>query len=136
MCSSDLVALTTIFSLGAMIGAMITMYAAVANRVGEIGALRAIGFQRRSILAAFLLEALFLGLIGGGAGLFLASFMQLVTISTMNWQTFSELAFSFTLTPEICIKSLIFSVVMGFVGGVIPAIRAARMNIVTALRES
>ncbi len=130
------VALTTIFSLGAMIGAMITMYAAVANRVGEIGALRAIGFQRRSILAAFLLEALFLGLIGGGAGLFLASFMQLVTISTMNWQTFSELAFSFTLTPEICIKSLIFSVVMGFVGGVIPAIRAARMNIVTALRES
>ena len=85
-------ALTIIFSLGAMIGAMITMYAAVANRVGEIGTLRAIGFQRRSILAAFLLEALFLGLIGGVVGLFGASFMQLVTVSTMNWQTFSELA--------------------------------------------
>ena len=130
------VALTVIFSLGAMIGATITMYAAVANRVGEIGTLRAIGFQRRSILGAFLLEALFLGFIGGVAGLFLASFMQLVTISTMNWQTFSELAFSFTLTPEIVVKSLLFSVVMGFVGGVIPAIRAARMNIVEALRES
>lgn len=130
------VALTIIFSLGAMIGAMITMYAAVANRVGEIGTLRAIGFQRRSILGAFLLEALFLGLIGGAAGLFFASFMQLVTISTMNWQTFSELAFSFTLTPEIIGKSLIFSVIMGFVGGVIPAFRASRMNIVEALRES
>ena len=130
------VALTIIFSLGAMIGAMITMYAAVANRVGEIGTLRAIGFQRRSILGAFLLEALFLGLIGGAAGLFFASFMQLVTISTMNWQTFSELAFSFTLTLDIIGKSMIFSVVMGFVGGVIPAIRASRMNIVEALRES
>jgi putative ABC transport system permease protein len=130
------VALTIIFSLGAMIGAMITMYAAVANRVGEIGTLRAIGFQRRSILGAFLLEALFLGLIGGVAGLFCASFMQLVTVSTMNWQTFSELAFSFTLTPDIIMKSLLFSVIMGFVGGVIPAIRAARMNIVEALRES
>jgi ABC-type antimicrobial peptide transport system permease subunit len=129
-------ALTIIFSLGAMIGAMITMYAAVANRVGEIGTLRAIGFQRRSILGAFLLEALFLGLIGGIAGLFCASFMQLVTISTMNWQTFSELAFSFTLTQEIIWKSLLFSVVMGFIGGVIPAIRASRMNIVEALRES
>ena len=125
-------ALTIIFSLGAMI----TMYAAVANRVGEIGTLRAIGFQRRSILGAFLLEALFLGLIGGMAGLFCASFMQLVTISTMNWQTFSELAFSFTLTPEIIWKSLLFSVIMGFIGGVIPAIRASRMNIVEALRES
>jgi len=128
-------ALTIIFSLGAMIGAMITMYAAVANRVGEIGTLRAIGFQRRSILGAFLLEALLLGLIGGVAGLCAASFMQLFTISTMNWQTFSELAFSFTLTPEIVGKSLLFSVIMGFVGGVIPAIRAARMNIVEALRN-
>ncbi len=129
-------ALTVIFSLGAMIGATITMYAAVANRVGEIGTLRAIGFQRRSILGAFLLEALFLGLLGGVVGLFLASFMQLLTISTMNWQTFSELAFSFTLTPGIALKSLLFSVVMGFIGGVIPAFRAARMNIVEALRES
>lgn len=130
------VSLTIIFSVGAMIGATITMYAAVANRVGEIGTLRAIGFQRRSILGAFIMEAIFLGMIGGAAGLFGATFMQLLTISTMNWQTFSELAFSFTLTPDIAVKSMIFSVTMGFVGGVIPAIRASRMNIVEALRES
>jgi ABC-type antimicrobial peptide transport system permease subunit len=127
--------LTIIFSIGAIIGAMITMYAAVANRVGEIGTLRALGFQRSSVLAAFLLESLFLGLIGGISGLFCASFMQLITISTMNWQTFSELAFSFTLTFAIAWKSLLFSVAMGFIGGVIPAIRASRLNIVDALRE-
>jgi ABC-type antimicrobial peptide transport system permease subunit len=128
--------LTIIFSLGAVIGAMITMYASVANRVGEVGTLRAIGFQRKSILIAFLLEALLLGLIGGLTGLLCASFMQLITISTMNWQTFSELAFSFTLTADIAAKSLIFSLVMGLVGGVLPAIRASRLKIVDALREN
>ncbi len=126
--------LTVIFSIGAVIGAMITMYAAVANRTGEIGTLRALGFQRRSILAAFLLESLLLGFAGGCAGLFLASFLQLLTISTMNFQTFSELAFSFALTFEIFWKSLLFSLVMGLVGGVFPAFRAARKNIVEALR--
>jgi ABC-type antimicrobial peptide transport system permease subunit len=128
--------LTIIFSLGAIIGAMITMYAAVANRVGEIGVLRALGFPRNSIMVAFLMEALLLGLIGGLSGLFFASFMQLITISTMNWQTFSELAFSFTLTWEIVVKSLVFALIMGFVGGVIPAIRAGRLKIVDALREN
>jgi ABC-type antimicrobial peptide transport system permease subunit len=128
--------LTIIFSVGAIIGAMITMYAAVANRVGEIGTLRALGFRRKSIMAAFLMESLLLGLIGGVAGLVCASFMQLITISTMNWQTFSELAFSFTLTFDIAGKSLLFSIVMGFIGGVIPAIRASRLKIVDALRES
>lgn len=130
------VTLTVIFSLGAIIGAMITMYAAVANRVTEIGTLRALGFHKGSIVAAFILESLFLGLLGGVAGLFFASFMQLITISTMNWQTFSELAFTFTLTLGIIGKSLLFSLVMGFVGGVLPAFRAARMNIVDALRAS
>jgi len=126
--------LTLIFSLGAMIGAMITMYAAVANRTGEIGTLRALGFQRRNILTAFLMESLLLGLLGGVVGLFLASFMQLITVSTMNFQTFSELAFSFTLTPEIIYQSLLFALIMGFVGGVLPAVRASRMQIVDALR--
>jgi len=126
--------LTLIFSLGAMIGAMITMYAAVANRTGEIGTLRALGFQRRDILMAFLMESLLLGLLGGVVGLFLASFLQLITVSTMNFQTFSELAFSFTLTPKIVIFSLLFALIMGFVGGVLPAMRAARMKIVDALR--
>lgn len=128
--------LTVIFSLGAVIGAMITMYAAVANRVKEIGTLRALGFRSTSILAAFMMEALLLGLIGGISGLFFASFMQLITISTMNWQTFSELAFSFTLTFQIAAKSIVFSLLMGLVGGVIPAIRASRLKIVDALRET
>lgn len=128
--------LTIIFSLGAIIGAMITMYAAVATRTAEIGTLRALGFQRRNILAAFLIESILLGLSGGLMGLLFASFMQFITISTVNWQTFSELAFSFTLTREIIINSLLFSLVMGFVGGVLPAFRASRMNIVEALRTS
>ena len=129
------VSLTIIFSLGAMIGALITMYAAVANRVVEIGTLRALGFQRSSILLSFLLEALLLGFVGGVTGLVAASFLQLVTISTMNWQTFSELAFSFSLTPSIILKSLFFSLFMGLAGGVIPALRASRLKVVDALRE-
>jgi len=128
------ITLTVVFSLGAVIGAMITMYAAVAQRMTEIGTLRALGFLKGSILAAFVLESLFLGLLGGSAGLFFASFMQFITISTMNWQTFAELAFSFTLTVDIAFKSLAFSVLMGFVGGFLPALRAAKMNIVEALR--
>jgi ABC-type lipoprotein release transport system permease subunit len=130
------ITLTSIFSLGAIIGAMITMYAAVASRVSEIGTLRALGFRRRSVLIAFLLEAMLLGLAGGMVGLFFASFMQLLTISTMNWQTFSELAFTFTLTTGVAAQSLGFSLIMGFVGGVLPAARAARMNIVEALRTT
>ena len=126
--------LTVIFSLGAVIGAMITMYAAVANRVSEIGTMRALGFQRRTILGAFLLESLLLGLAGGSVGLFFASFLQLLTISTLNFQTFSELAFSFTLTFGIVWQALVFSLVMGFVGGVLPALRASRMKIVESLR--
>ena len=127
--------LTIIFSVGAIVGAMITMYAAVAARTVEIGVLRALGFQRSAILTAFLLESLILGGIGGCTGLFAASFLQLLTVSTMNFQTFSELAFRFTLTPDIVVKSLMFSQVMGFAGGVLPAFRASRMNIIAALRE-
>jgi ABC-type lipoprotein release transport system permease subunit len=128
--------LTIIFSLGAVIGAMITMYSAVASRVFEIGTMRALGFQRRSILTAFLLEALLLGFLGGSVGLVFASFLQLFTVSTLNFQTFSELAFTFSLTFGIVYKAMAFSLIMGFVGGVFPAFRASRMNIVEALRAS
>lgn len=128
------VSLTILFSLGAMIGAMNTMYSAVANRTGEIGTLRALGYQRRGILLAFLTESLILGAAGGILGLFFASFMQFITISTVNFQTFSELAFSFTLSATIVAKALGFALIMGFVGGILPATRASRMNIVDALR--
>jgi len=128
------VTLSVIFSLGAIIGAMITMYAAVANRVAEVGTLRAIGFNRKAVMLAFLIESLLLALFGGVAGLLLASGMQFFTISTMNFQTFSELAFSFTLTPGIVINAVIFSLIMGLLGGFLPAARAARLSIVDALR--
>jgi ABC-type antimicrobial peptide transport system permease subunit len=130
------IVLSVIFSIGAMIGAMITMYAAVANRTAEIGTLRALGFRRSSILAAFLLEAILLALVGGAAGLLLASFLQAFTITTMNWQSFSQLAFGFHLTPGIAAATLIFSVVMGFVGGFLPSLRAARLEIVDSLRAA
>lgn len=128
--------LSVIFSVGAMIGATITMYAAVANRTGEIGTLRALGFRRSSILATFLLEAILLGVVGGVAGVSLASLMQFVHISTLNWQSFSELAFSFALTPRIILLSLGFAVLMGLIGGFLPAVRASRLGIVDALRAA
>jgi ABC-type lipoprotein release transport system permease subunit len=126
--------LSVVFSLGAVIGAAITMYAAVATRTGEIGTLRALGFTRRSILAAFMLESLFLALAGGVAGLAAASLLQVLTISTTNFQSFSELAFSFALTPSTVAASLAFALAMGLVGGFLPAVKAARMKIVDALR--
>jgi len=126
--------ITIIFSLGATIGATITMYSAVANRTVEIGTLRSLGFNRRSILSAFLLESLFITLAGGVIGIFLASFLQFFSISTLNFSSFSELAFSFALSPAIIVSSLVFAIIMGFVGGFLPSVRAARMNIVTALR--
>ena len=115
---------------------MITMYAAVANRTVEIGTLRALGFRRRSILTAFLVEALTLSLIGGGLGLILASFMQFVSFSTTNFSTFSELAFGFSLSTDVIVQTIIFSLVMGVVGGFFPAVRASRMNIINALRAA
>ncbi|MDR4505181.1 MAG: ABC transporter permease [Candidatus Scalindua sp.] len=127
------ISLTLIFSIGAVVGAMITMYAAVANRTAEIGTLRALGFRRWNILFAFLLESLILGFFGGCAGLLFASLLQFITVSTMNFQTFSELAFSFALTPGIIIKSMSFSLFMGFAGGILPAVRASRMKIVDSL---
>lgn len=128
--------ISVIFSIGAIIGAMITMYASVASRTAEIGTLRALGFSRSAILAAFLTEALLLGFVGGVAGLAAAAAMQVVSISTTNFQTFAELAFRFTLTPGIVASSLAFALLMGFVGGFLPAARAARLKIVDALRAA
>ena len=128
--------LSVVFSLGAMIGAMITMYASVANRVAEIGTLRALGFRRRSILAAFLAEAMLLSLLGGVAGLGCASFMQFLSFSTTNFQSFAELAFGFKLTPAIAVRTMLFALAMGFIGGFLPAFRAARLQIVDALRAA
>lgn len=129
-------AMTMFFSIGAVLGAMVTMYTAVANRTREIGTMRALGFGKRSILAAFLTESLILGFLGGTVGIAGASFLQFLTISTMNWETFSELAFGFTLTPKIAFSTMGFALAMGFFGGLFPAWRASRLAIVDALRSA
>ena len=129
-------ALSIIFSIGAIVGAMITMFASVASRVGEIGTLRALGFRRGAVLSAFMAESLLLSLVGGVMGLATASLMQTVNISTVNFQTFSELAFQFRLTPGIVVQTLLFALVMGLLGGFVPAWRAARLKIVDCLREA
>lgn len=129
-------ALSIIFSIGAIVGAMITMFAAVAQRTGEIGTLRALGFRRGAVLIAFLGEAMLLALVGGVIGLGAAALMQAVDVSTTNFQTFAELAFQFKMTAAIVWQTLLFALLMGFVGGFIPAWRAARLKIVDCLREA
>jgi putative ABC transport system permease protein len=128
--------LSVIFSIGAVVGAMITMFGSVASRIGEIGTLRALGFRRGAVLIAFLSEALLLALVGGVVGLAAASFMQAVDISTTNFATFSELAFQFKFTPAIALKAMLFALAMGAVGGFVPAWRAARLKIVDCLRAA
>lgn len=122
------------FSMGAMIGAMITMYAAVANRQREIGTLRALGFSRMSILTSFLLEAIVLALFGGVLGVVGALGMGAVKFSMMNFASWSEIVFSFDPTPKIIVTSLVFAAAMGLLGGFFPAVRAARVSPVTAMR--
>jgi len=126
--------ITIIFSVGAVIGAMITMYSSVANRTREIGTLRALGFQRSNIVMAFLMEAVLLGFIAGVIGLMAASCMQWVEISTTNIQTFAEVVFKLIMTPGILLEVMAFSLFMGVLGGVLPAVRASRLEIVDALR--
>ena len=129
-------ALTVIFSIGAIIGAMITMFGAVASRVGEIGTLRALGFRREAVLIAFLGESIGFALVGAIVGLAAATAMESVNISTVNFATFSEMSFRFRMTPEIIVMTMSFAVLMGFLGGFIPAMRAAQMKIVDCLREA
>jgi ABC-type antimicrobial peptide transport system permease subunit len=126
--------ITVIFSFGAAIGAMITMYAAVANRTVEIGTFRALGFNRRSILSAFLTESLIIAVIGWVIGVLLAQLLVFQRVSTLNFSSFADLEFGFAVSPSILISSFIFAIFMGFIGGFLPSLRAARMNIVTALR--
>ena len=128
--------LAVIFSIGAVVGAMITMFGSVASRVGEIGTLRALGFRRGAVLLAFLGESLLLSMLGGVVGLAGALLMQVVNVSTTNFATFSELAFQFRMTPGIAVQALLFSFFMGFVGGFIPAWNAARLKIVDCLRAA
>ncbi len=122
------------FAVGAMIGAMITMYGAVASRQREIGTLRAIGFSRRSILVSFLLEALVLSAVGGAIGAVASLGMGFVHFSMVNFASWSEIVFSFDPTPRVIVTALAFACGMGLLGGFFPAIRAARTSPLKAIR--
>jgi len=123
-----------IMAVGAGFAGMNTMYAAVARRTKEIGTLRVLGFGRFSILIAFLLESVSIALIGAVIGILLALPLNFVSTGTSNWLTFSEIAFNFKVTFDLMIGALIFGTVIGFVGSLLPSIRAARFKIVDALR--
>lgn len=130
------ITISIIFSLGAIVGAMITMYAAVASRTREIGTLRALGFGRVSVLTAFLFEAMIISCVGGALGLFAASFLRYLQISTTNWDTFAEIVFNFDISWAIVARAFVFALAMGLVGGFLPAVRAARSEIVDSLRAT
>ena len=126
---------TLILSIGAMFGAMNTMYAAVAYRTREIGTLRALGFGRFRIITAFLAESIALAFIGGLLGCVLALPVHGLSTGTTNFSSFSEVAFKFRITPALLAGGLVFAMLMGAVGGLLPAIRAARIPVARALRE-
>ena len=128
------VMITSIMAVGAVFGAINTMYAAVSSRTPEIAVLLTVGFKPRSVLASFLAESAVIAFIGGIAGGLLALPINGVVTSTTNWASFSEVAFAFRVTPGLLVGGVIFAVVMGLVGGFFPAWRAARLQVVQALR--
>jgi putative ABC transport system permease protein len=125
-----------LMGLGAIFGAVNTMYSAVSTRTREIATLRALGFGSSPVVVSVLVEAVLLSLVGGviGGGLAWAAFDGYQT-ATMNWQSFSQVAFAFAVTPDLLLRGLFYAVVMGLLGGLLPAIRAARLPVVTALRQ-
>ena len=126
--------ITGIMALGAVFGAINTMYAAVASRSPEIAVLLTLGFPPRSVLASFLAESALIALAGGVIGALIALPVNGMVTSTTNWASFSEIAFSFRITPGLLLSGLVFALVMGLVGGFFPARRAARQPVVQALR--
>ena len=126
---------SVVMGIGAIFGAMNTMYAIVAARTREVGTLRALGFSRRSILVSFLIESLFLALVGGAAGCLLAFPMNGFTAGTGQTASFSEIAFAFRIDAGNVTTGMLFALMMGFLGGLLPAFRAARLPITAALRE-
>lgn len=124
-----------VMAIGAVFGALNTMYSAVAARAREIATLRALGFGGVSVVASFVAESVLIALVGGVLGCLAVIPLNGFTAGTMNWQTFSHLAFAFKVTPSLMLWGLGFAALMGFIGGLLPALRAARMPVATALRE-
>jgi putative ABC transport system permease protein len=124
-----------IMAIGAVFGALNTMYSAVSERGREIATMRALGFGGPSVVFSFLVEALIISLVGGILGCLVVLPLNGLTTSTMNFQTFSNIAFAFKITPNLLLQGILFALVMGVVGGLLPAIRAASLPVATALRE-
>jgi putative ABC transport system permease protein len=124
-----------IMAVGAVFGALNTMYSAVADRGREIATMRALGFGGPSVVFSFLLEALLISFVGGLLGCLAVLRLNGITTSTINFQTFSNLAFAFKITPGLLTEGVVFALVMGVLGGFFPAVRAARLPVATALRE-
>ncbi|HZO40785.1 MAG TPA: ABC transporter permease [Methylomirabilota bacterium] len=124
-----------VMGIGAVFGALNTMYSAVSERSREIATLRALGFGSGSVVTSFVLEALFIALVGGLLGCVVVLPLNGLTTGTINWQTFSHLAFAFRVTPDLLAMGIAFALMMGLIGGVPPAVRAARAPIAFALRE-
>jgi putative ABC transport system permease protein len=124
-----------VMAIGAVFGALNTMYSAVADRGREIATMRALGFGGPSVVFSFLLEALLISSVGGLLGCIAVLRLNGVTTSTINFQTFSNLAFAFKITSGLLVEGVIFALVMGVLGGFFPAVRAARLPVATALRE-
>ena len=123
-----------VMGLGAILAALNTMYSAVAERSREIAVLRALGFGSAAIVISFLSEALWIALIGGIIGCIAVLPVNGITTGTMNWQTFAHLSFAFRITWDLLLLGIAFAMFMGVVGGLPPAIRAARANVATTLR--
>jgi putative ABC transport system permease protein len=128
--------LATTMSIGAVFAAMNTMYAAVGARTREIGTLRVLGFRRKSILAGFLIEGALLALLGGALGCTFSLIFNGWSVGTLSFETFSETVFDFRVTPMLIAQGLAFSVVVGLVGSLLPAIRAARLPVISALKAT
>lgn len=126
--------ITSIMAIGAIFGAVNTMYAAVASRSPEIAVLLTVGFHPRSVLASFVAESALIAAIGGVLGAIFALPINGLVTSTTNWASFSEIAFAFRVTPGLLLAGFVFAVVMGVLGGFFPARRAAKMPVVKALR--
>ena len=124
-----------VMGIGAVFGALNTMYSAVAERAREIATMRALGFRVGSVVMSFVMEALGIACGGGVLGCVAVLPLNGFTTGTINWQTFSHLAFAFRVTPLLLVSGLAFALLMGLVGGVPPAIRAARQHIAVALRK-
>jgi putative ABC transport system permease protein len=128
--------IAVLMGVGAVFGAINTMYTAVSSRTREIATLRALGFRNGPVVISVLTESLLLALAGGLLGAAVAYFaFNGYQTATMNWSSFSQVAFSFAVTPRLLVRGLVYSLLMGLVGGLFPAIRAARLPVATALRE-